>query len=308
MTTDKNRYVRGLFGLVESVDQMTIWRDGGVRELFFRMSNRDVSYTPQEMMAILRPGRDNLDKSYSMIADLALRRVFLRGYKLRCPACDLTGWYEVPEISESMACSGCLTRLQPPLDAQFHYRLNQLVARGLDQGTMSVVLTLLFFKALSSLSFLYVPGVEVRQTRRMDIDIIGSCDGHLFITECKDLRQGISKHAVVEVLAQLTDLVELATKVGAEMVFLSILRPDVPEELERKINQLKKKHQNSVAIHVLALNALERGRIEKRITMGGRLASQKEHIVPSTVFDFLPRIRARKKGWSKRKGERGISF
>ena len=214
-------------------------------------------------MSVLKAGHDGRDQTESMIADLTLRRIFLRGYKLRCPACDLTRWYEASDISESMPCVGCLTRVQPPLSAQFHYRLNQLVAKGLDQGTMSVVVTLLFLRNLSGSSFMYVPGIEARDTKRMDVDIIGSLDGHLFLTECKDLRQGISNNTVTEVMSQLTGVIELALQIGAEMVFLSTLRPEIPAKLEQKIRALRKHHRNRVAVHVLTAGELDEGRREK---------------------------------------------
>jgi hypothetical protein len=234
-TTDKCRYVRGLIQLIGGLDELTIWRDANVSDLFYRMSSARECHTPREMMTVLKPGRDRHDESYSMIKNLALRQIFLRGYKIHCPACDLTRWYETSRITETMSCAGCLTRLQPPLEAAFHYRLNDLVARGLEQGTMSVALTLLFLKALSLSSFKYVPGIEVNKLSKTDVDIIGSCDGHLFVAECKDLREGVSVKTTNTILAEFAKLIELALSVGAEMVFLSILRSSPPKMLEKKV-------------------------------------------------------------------------
>jgi hypothetical protein len=308
VTTDKCRYARGLIRLIGGQEELIIWRDVGVRDLFYRMSSARECYTPREMMTLLKPGREKLDESYSMIANLALRQIFLRGYKIHCPACDLTRWYEIADITEAMSCAGCLTRLQPPLEAAFHYRLNDLVARGLEQGTMSVALTLLFLKALSMSSFMYVPGVEVHKLLKTDIDIIGSCDGHLFIAECKDLRDGASASTINSVLTEFVKLIELALSVGAEMVFLSVLRPDVPEVLEKKIEALKKKHKNSVAIHLLTSIDLEKGRREKPISKATAVAYPEMQPSPWTVYDFLPIRRDSRKHWVRDTGDRAISF
>ncbi len=308
VTTDKCRYARGLIRLIGGQEELVIWRDAGVRDLFYRMSSGRESYTPREMMTQLKPGRDKLDESYSLISNLALRKIFFRGYKVHCPACDLTRWYEISEIAETIGCAGCLTRLQPPLEAVFHYRLNDLVARGLEQGTMSIALTLLFLRALSSSSFMFVPGIEANKQTRTDLDIIGSCDGHLFLAECKDLRDGASTSTVKAVLVEFSKLIELALNVDAEMVFLSVLRREVPRVLEEKIATLKKKHEKRLAVHLLTSADLEKGRREKPISEETAAAHPEMQPSPWTVNDFLPIRRGRTKDWVRQKGHRAISF
>jgi hypothetical protein len=306
-TTDKCRYARGLIRLIGGQEELVIWRDVDVRDLFYRMSYGRECFTPREMMAFLKPGREKLDESFSMIANLALRQIFLRGYKIHCPTCDLTRWYEISDMTETMRCAGCLTPLQPPLEAAFHYRLNDLVARGLEQGTMSVGLTLLFLKSLSMSGFMYVPGIEVHRQSRTDIDIIGSCDGHLFLAECKDLRDGASPRTINAILNEFVKLIDLALTVGAEIVFLSVLRPDVLAALEKKIEALKKKHRKSLAIHLLTSGDLEKGRREKPISPATAIAYPEMPPSQWTVYDFLPARRG-SKDWVRQKGHRAISF
>ncbi len=308
VTTDKCRYARGLIRLIGGQEELAIWRDVGVRDLFYRLSYGRECYTPGEMLALLKPNRQKIDESYSMIANLALRQIFLRGYKIHCPACDLTRWYEISDLKETMSCAGCLTQLQPPLRAAFHYRLNDLVARGLEQGTTSVALTLLFLRAISMSSFMYVPGVEVHQLSKTDVDIIGSCDGHLFVAECKDLRDGVSVKTLNSVLTEFAKLIELALAVGAKMVFLSILRTSVPKMLETKIEALKKKHKDRLAIHLLTGGDLEKGRREKPISKTTAVAHPEMQPSPYTVYDFLPTTRGSRKDWVRDKGDRAISF
>ena len=71
------------------------------------------------MNASLEPGgkaskHQDIDR---LVAELALKGVFLRGYQLRCPACDLQRWYSLQDVAETMQCVGCLTRIQPPIEA-----------------------------------------------------------------------------------------------------------------------------------------------------------------------------------------------
>jgi Holliday junction resolvase len=305
--TDKCRYARGVTGLAGGLQELKIWRRAEVRDLFYAMRDGRSSYTPKEMMQWLRPKRGEAEQYYSMVTDLALKKVFLRGYKLRCPACDLTRWYPAAEFGESMPCAGCLTLLQPHVEAPFRYRLNDLVARGLDQGTMSLMLTVLFLRSLAETSFMYVPGVELLQTRKMDVDIVASCDGHLILAECKDLRSGVSAQTIKEVVGQLTGLIEVARDVGAEIVILSVLQPNVPKDLHTRVSALGKKWKNSIAVHLVTGHELEQG---YRMKPMGKFLSPEDPSkeTKSSLRDFLLPSSEREKGWVKDRGVRSISF
>jgi hypothetical protein len=305
--TDKCRYARGVTGLMGGLEGLKIWRSGGVRDLFYAMRDGTTSYTPKEMMTFLRPGRDAAGQAYSMVTDLALKKAFLRGYKIQCPVCDLARWYAVSDLAETMPCSGCLTPLQPPVEAPFRYRLNDLVARGLDQGTMSLMLTTLFLESLAEASFMYVPGLEVSQLRKSDIDLAASCDGHLVLAECKDLRGGAGRKTIKDIIEQFDSLVEIARDVSAEIVLLSTLQPAAPAVLSRRIAALNKKWKKSLAVHLLTGDELERGYRKKPM---GAFLSPKDPAkeTASTLRDFLPKLPQRKDGWVKERGNKFISF
>lgn len=305
--TDKCRYARGVAGLVGGLEELKIWRRAEVRDLFYAMRDGRSSYTPKEMMQWLRPKRGEAEQSYSMVTDLALKKVFLRGYKLQCPACDLTRWYPAAEFAEAMPCAGCLTLLQPHVEAPFRYRLNDLVARGLDQGTMSLMLTVLFLRSLAETSFMYVPGVEVLQTRKMDVDIVASCDGHLILAECKDLRGGASTQTIKDVVEQFTSLIKVAHDVGAEIVILSVLQPDAPKDLHTRVSALGKKWKSSIAVHLVTGRELEQG---GRMKPMGKFLSPEDPSkeTKSNLRDFLPFSPERETGWVKDRGARSISF
>jgi hypothetical protein len=305
--TDKCRYARGVTGLIGGLEGLRIWRGGGVRDLFYAMHDGTTSYTPREMMTFLKPGRDATGQAYSMVTDLALKNVFLRGYKIQCPVCDLARWYAVSDFAETMPCTGCLTPLQPPVEAPFRYRLNDLVARGLDQGTMSLMLTVLFLESLAEASFMYVPGLEVSQIRKTDIDLAASCDGHLILAECKDLRGGAGRQTIKDIIEQFDSLVEIARDVGAEIVLLSTLQPTAPPALSRRVAALNKKWQKSLAVHLLTGVELDQGFRKK--PMGAFLNPENpSKETSSTLRDFLPESPRQKNGRLKEQGDRFISF
>jgi hypothetical protein len=304
--TDKCRYARGVTGLFGGLDELKIWRRAGVRDLFYEMRDGTTSYTPKEMMGWLKPGGE-IAQAYAMVTELALKKVFLRGYKLQCPTCDLTRWYAVADLTETMPCAGCLTAFQPPVEAAFRYRLNDLVARGLDQGSMSLILTVLFLKSLAEASFMYVPGLEVFQTRKSDVDIVASCDGHLILAECKDLRAGSSRQTIKDVIAQFEALIEIALDVGAEVALLSILEPVAPEELSRRVAALSRRWKKSIAVHLITGGELEQG---CRMKPAGAFLSPTDPLkeINSVLQDFLPSPPHRVYGWVKEGGTRSISF
>ena len=303
ITTDKCRYIEGMSRLIEDLQEFKVWRDGKVRDLFYAMQD-GTAYTPSEMMSYLKPG-SNSKEAYSMVADLARKRVFLRGFTIKCPACDLARWYPTGDVAEVMSCAGCLTRLQPPIEAPFHYRLNDLVSRGIDQGSVSVLLTVLFFQALARKSFLFVPGFEVcKAEQAVDLDIVASCDGHLFVAECKDIREEPSPETVEAMALQLTSIVEVARDIDAEAVFLSMLVDSVPTYLQNQIDLLNDEMRESLAVHMIICSDLERGYRSKQSPILDDSAKEQR----ASVEDFLPHCIPLREGWIKESGQREFSF
>lgn len=295
-TTDRCRYATGIIRVMGGLQELEFLRDPRVRDLLDHMQD-GTAYTSREMMSFLKPGSkpDGHEGAHSLIADMAMKKVLLRGYKIRCPACDLTRWYPVSDIAEVMHCAGCLTQLQPSIEAPFHYRLNELVARGVNQGAIPVLLTALFLQTLARVSFMFVPGIAVRDKgHQVDLDIVASCDGYPIVAECKDLSEGGSKEFISEICDQLTAVTKVARQIGAKVVFLSTLLEGIPPELQRCVDDLNKRFGTEVAEHVLLRADLERKREEK---------------TPSNVHDFLPSTTEEKeKGWIKEPGTRVTTF
>ena len=261
-TTDKCRYAAAIMKLLADHRAAGRSRDPGVRHLLRQMRTHNAALTLGEMASHLRQGQTAMPPGQieEFIADLALNGVLLRGYDLHCPNCDLRRWYAVAEIGENTECAGCLSRFQPPLNAPFHYRLNELVLRGVQQSVMPVLLADLALSALCWKSYLSVLGIEVKRapTVKVDIDIVAACDGNLVLAECKDLEHGVGKQTLTDVGEQLAGVVSVADNVGARIVVLATLLDEVPADLQRCLSELREGHPD-LRIHLAVKRDLERG-------------------------------------------------
>ena len=135
----------------------------------------------------------------TLVRWLVSKGILLRGARIKCPRCQLEIWYEVDRIGKTWHCDGCQVSLPIPLDpivTPWVYRINELYARGHDQGTITHLLALynLFPPTLlgqvSNLGC--YPGVVLKAKEgsgtpldEVEIDIIGIRDGKLTLAECK---------------------------------------------------------------------------------------------------------------------------
>jgi hypothetical protein len=301
--SEKSKYVLGIEGLLGNLDNATSLRDIRLQNLIRQMADGGV-FTPKNIKRILRPGKkqEDIDALYGLVTELSVRSVLLRGLKIQCPACDLTRWYPIDNLSERMRCAGCLTEFQPPIEAPFYYKLNELFSRGIKQGALPVLLTLTFLEKLSTKSFMYRPGLLISDDREVDIDVIASCDGQLILAECKDLHQNVRDDVSPDVLDQLNKVVEIARKLGAQLVFLSTLLPSTPKSLQSRIELLNNRAKGEIIVHLLTSEDLERG--YKLITD----EYEPTKIRAMHLADFMPKNSDKPQGWIREDGARSISF
>lgn len=296
--TDTNRYAKGIIGLLGDYREARLFQNSGIRGLLDEMRNGH-GYTIPEMKHYLRPGKSGHQEVADLIANLALRGFLLRGYNIRCAACDLRRWYPLRDFGEEMTCAGCLASLQPSVEAPFHYRLNELMIRGIEEGAIPVLLTILALSALAEKSFMFLPSVEVEKlTQKTEIDLLASCDGYLALAECKDLREGCSEETGRQILEQLRGIVQVAQSIKARLVFLSILADAIPDSLQQRIARFQQQTKD-VIIKTLLKPDLERGFIAK-------CAADKE--TPIGLEDLFYRPRARERGWIREPGQIFVSF
>jgi hypothetical protein len=299
-TTDKCRYVTGIARLLGGYDGAATLRDERVQQLFERMC-RMGPHTIARMSEILKPG-DSQETVTDFAQNLARNSVLLRGYTIKCPACDLTQWYDIRALSETMSCAGCLSAIQPPPDAPFSYKLNELMVRGIQQGAIPVLLTILTLSTLARHSFLHVPGIEVRRGGiRTDVDLLASCDGELLLAECKDLRQGCSRESVREIVSALEELAHIAERVGAKVIFLTHLTDAAPRHLAQGIDRVAR-HHALLGIHMISGAQLTRGYLRAAEVGTAGPGSVEPHVL-ARLRDFMPKPRdSMRDGWLREHG------
>lgn len=160
------------------------------------------------------------------------RRVLFRGTELKCPNCELERWYEVDRVGEIWRCDGCQEDLPIPLKLHqtgWQYRINELYARGHQQGTLTPLLSLYAMHVAwgtgpggDALGF--YPGVKLEAKKgagvpfpEKEIDLVVVRGEDLILTECKESTGHLAKEEA-EFAGQLGDLVKLADHLGASLV------------------------------------------------------------------------------------------
>lgn len=303
--TEKCRYVTGMTKLLSNAGAMDLLKQPHLRQLFRSMANRK-AYDLNGIFGLTRCPKERKEEFRNILNELALHGCLLRGYRLRCPACNLDAWYPLGQLSETISCMGCLTVFQPPFNAQFSYRLNRLIEVGMEQGAIPVILTMMLLKGLSKRSFLHVPGIKaIREDTEVDLDILASCDGHLIVAECKQLEDGYGDETAEKVATRFRKEYQVAREIGAEIVFLSMMTNEKHPTITQVIEELNA--GEGPAVHLLLLDDLERGSLLKPAETTDTIESSEEP-KKATLWDLLPTKRSSEQGWIRKPGPRTISF
>lgn len=180
------------------------------------------------------------------LSNLTAQSVLIQGIKPRCTFCGMSEWYSVQEISSTIRCRGCQSAFLLPVEADWSYRLNELIARALTyHGVVPVVWTLGKLLAGSRTSFLYIPGLELykswEDTQNLaEVDIACISDGRLLIGEVKSAASEFSNNDL--------EKLEVVTRaVKADCVVLSAFEGDAEaiirakKDFEERVSDLELK-------------------------------------------------------------------
>jgi hypothetical protein len=299
--TDKCRYVSGMTQLLENAGVVESLRTSLFRSLFERLAETKNAYDLNEIHGLVHCPNEQKEDFRNWLANLSRDGILLRGYRLRCPECNLEEWYPLGDVLETVTCVGCLTVFQLPFNAQFSYRLNRLVELGIEQGAIPVILTTMLLQNLSMKSLLHLPGIQAIQGNlEIDLDILASCDGHLVAVECKNLQGGCSEETAAKIAEQLKYVYEVSRDIGVEVVFLSMMTDEESPVLAELIDGMNQ--QDGPSVHLLLLDDLERGYPVK--ATDPEKAGEPKKV---SLTDLLPK-RPPGQGWIKESGRRQISF
>lgn len=218
--SDKSVFALGILNLVGGIESLGVIASSKVYEMLIDMCRiRGQTGVPREFFA----EREEFDYSsfkqkWGQNTDVILewlikKGVIFRGVRLKCPKCQLNKWYELDDLKKIWRCDGCLSDQVIPLtlnSVNWKYRINELYARGHDQGVISHLLAIYALhpaiKPRDHSVLGYHPGVKIiaksdhiaQQTKieQMELDLVSIRDGRLIIGECKGSGEKLTKEEV----------------------------------------------------------------------------------------------------------------
>jgi hypothetical protein len=160
------------------------------------MSYEDVRVRFVEYLQTLEENDRNRARSNTNLLedfnDLVGREIAMQGVELRCTQCFGRFWYSIREIDRRVVCRGCAATFSFQAEAQWSYRLNELVREGIaSHGIVPLVRTMLrlFHEANETLMLLgpsFIEEHDADQSRRVcEIDLAWIIDGRFGFGEVK---------------------------------------------------------------------------------------------------------------------------
>lgn len=160
--------------------------------------------------------------------ELCHYRVFLKGYRVKCPHCSSRFWYSINDVGESLTCKGCHNNYELPVEPDFAYKLNDLVKNNIfntstsRSGNLTVIRTLALISQNSLHSFGYGPQINLYSNVHTkdisgEIDIFCIADGKLIIGEAKHDSKAFSENKN----KSLESLVNIAKAIRPDKIVLS---------------------------------------------------------------------------------------
>ena len=137
------------------------------------------------------PDEETKQELRKAIQDLTEHNILIQGVTPRCPRCSFLNWYDLGEIRKEITCRGCHATLTFPAEAEWQYRLNELISKTMiSQGVLPAIICIAQLLHDSRHSFIYVPSIELYKTYEdknpaAELDIICISDGKFIIGEAK---------------------------------------------------------------------------------------------------------------------------
>jgi len=199
--------------------------------------------TVEEIIEKTQLAKDEKKKIFPIIQKLYDQRIFLRGKFFECPFCNSKLWIQIDEINRVNYCVECSNLVNLPVylnnkqDSDY-FRLNQLIARAVDQGQLSTILLLNLFFQQKYRAFEYQSNLEVFKGNNLitDIDLLIKIGIKIGIAECKSTSGFTEK--------QIDDLIKIASNMQFDFIAFSSLVDSISPEIVNLIELLNKKSLN----------------------------------------------------------------
>lgn len=240
-STTGSKLALGQLSLVDGIEGMKVLASSRVHRLLKELSGRrgEKRAFVAERKGAEKSRFDSWGQAGSQLLSwLIKRQILFRGVDLVCPRCELKRWYEVDRVTKVWRCDGCQVDSPVPLDlgaTRWQYRVNELYARGHDQGTITVLLTLhamsnAWGRSFSREALGYYPGVRLRAKAGAavpveqvdDIDLVAIRGSKLILAECKESAEFLKEPEQVSKFAnQLSKLYTVAHHMGASQLIVA---------------------------------------------------------------------------------------
>jgi len=130
---------------------------------------------------------------------LVSKGVFEQGIEITCNYCGSTFWYGLEELKKEILCHGCQSILRVEVESPWIYKLNDLIRNAISfHGVFPIVWVLGKLSFITSLSFIYLPGVCLYKEYNSpspyaEIDIACIENGKFAIGEIKTSAEAFKK-------------------------------------------------------------------------------------------------------------------
>lgn len=234
----KGRYMQGVVPLLGGQFALDLLCFPHIVRLFSSAAFRKGhAYTLQELAQIAAPAAE-MPRFLSQIQQLSGRGALIRGYRLRCPTCDLETWYALDDVAEMVTCQGCRIAFQLPLDVEFAFRPNRLLMETLKSGGLSTLLTLHRWIQDSPLVLWQAAVTLQRAGESREMDLVVQREDGLWMAECKD-NFATDAESLAALQTQLERGAEIARECNATFAFATLLESALPESLVQFLEQSK---------------------------------------------------------------------
>ena len=170
-----------------------------LRGVEFASSLTETRKTYDELKSELTPEltRGERQMLLDVLERLSALSVVRRGFRLGCPNCATPSWHPLDALLERVTCQGCSHVFPLPVAAtrggpeiRFHYTLNSLVDRVMDQDVLPVILALHYLTRERDAACM-VPGLELLRDGRIlrEFDFVFVAGGQIHAGECKAGRE-----------------------------------------------------------------------------------------------------------------------
>ncbi len=202
--------------------------------------NSDVVLDLDEMLSSIATSKTDREPMCKAIEVLYDKRILLRGKSFTCPHCNQRLWYPLESLQDENKCYGCSREVSIPVSAGGrsrgdHFRLNELVANAVDQGQLPLLLTRHMLSLLPFTMKRFLSSYDVSDAdsgeRTAEVDLVFTLSSLLGLAEVKADR-GFEEE-------QTGRLIDLAMRVGADMLLFATLKSRDSQEVAALVEQLR---------------------------------------------------------------------